>query len=521
MGLGEQVVGATEQLYTRLGRLRRRGQAELTGIVLLFGLISASAIFVFAAGGLIVGDLQEQASVDAAQRTMDVFDDRVTQVAATTETTDVPFENVGETDPTVSSGSTITVSIAGCDQSVDKQFNVVKYELDDQALVYEGGGIWKHTPDGPVVREAPSLSYDRNGDAPVFRMRLTDIVAEDPRPGSADVVFDEAATRAFREDVSELLANCADEGEDLVVTVESQQRSTAWASAFEQTLHPERYSEVDVTRAGSTTTATIRGIVNDSTDRNQEAVTVPAGEVKLSILGTEASIHRTGDGECDSGDCEKGWLPVTSTVLFDGEPAHRFPESASQSGERTLEHNLNRPADHGDVITYETELEESTSVTLEASLYACDSFGFDTGYTDAPDVTGGPWDDKRCSGGLSEDPMVTVNPIENPEAPNLVALRDGDVVKNLEQPGVGQTSVNEMLDGKIDEDTGELELGDNQAVFLGELTESDAAYEDVDPDTSGDPNFNDFVVLLETSPGTELEGSGPAIRIRVEHVVLE
>lgn len=520
MGLGDRVVGATQQ---RRGEssIDPRGQSELTGVVLLFGLIGLSTMFLFAVGGLVVSDLQQQASVDSAQRTMEVFDDRVTRVAATTEPADVPLETFGETDPEVVNGSRVVLSVAGCTERVERRLSAVEYELDDQALVYEGGGIWKHTPNGPVVRETPPLSYDRNSGDPVFRMQLIDVRTDGPGPDTADVSFDAGATQAFQNDLQELLETCESAGDDLVVTVESEQRSDAWASAFEESLQPQSYPEVTVTETASTATATIGGIVENRTDSDEQSVTVPAGEVTVSILGTEASLHRTGDGECDFGSCDKGWLPVTARVLFDGTPAHRFPASAPQSGERTLAHNLNTPAGHGDVVQFTTELDESTTVTLEASLYACESLGFGTGYSDAPDVTGGPWDDKRCTGGLSEDPLVTVNPIDNPNKPNIVALRDGDVVKNLEQPGVGQTSVNEMLEEKIDDDTGELDLEENQAVFLGELTEDGAAYEDVDPGGTGDPNFNDLVVLLETRPGTELSSVGPAVRVQVEHVVLE
>jgi hypothetical protein len=487
----------------------------------LFGFVGVSAIFVFAAGGLIVDDLQERATVDTAQRTMDVFDDRVTQVAATTEPADVPFDDLGAGDPTVTDGSTVAVSIDGCDRTVRRSLNAVEYDVDSQALVYEGGGIWKHTAEGPVVREMPPLDYDRTGGEPVFSMRLTNVGVTDPGRAGTDVSFDESATEAFQDDLDAMLEACAPQGTDLVVTVESEARSRAWATAFEETLDPDQFSEVSVSHAGSTATATIRGLVENDSAGSEGSVTVPAGTVTISILGTEASLHRTGDGECESTSCDKGWLPVTATVLFDGESVHRFPADASQSGDRTLDHNLNTPADHGSVVQFSTEVDESTSVTLESSLYACEAFGFDTGYTDAPDVTGGPWDDKRCTGGLAADPMVTVDPIENPDEPNIVALRDGDVVKTLEQPGVGQTSVNEMLEEKIDSETGELDLGDNQAIFLGELTESDASYDDVDPDDTGDPNFNDLVVLVETSPDATVSTTGAAVRVSVDHVVID
>jgi len=53
------------------------------------------------------------------------------------------------------------------------------------------------------------------------------------------------------------------------------------------------------------------------------------------------------------------------------------------------------------------------------------------------------------------------------------------------------------------------------------LTQSDAEYSEVDSETTGDPNFNDFVVLLESEPGTELTSDGPRIRVGMDHVEIE
>jgi hypothetical protein len=505
----------------RTGVVDRCGQSELVGLVMLFGMVTFSALLVFVVGGALLDTVQEQTKVESAQQQVEVVDHRITQVANTREPTDIPFERIDDVDPAVGQGSTVTVGVAGCSREVSRTLSAVSYEFEDQSLIYEGGGIWRESEQGPVVRETPPIGYDRRGGEPLLTMQLINVTGQDDVAPTTGASFDENATVEFRHEIDELLEACTTEGDDLVLTVESRSRSSAWARAFEKTLHPERFSEVDVSHDAPTATATIHGIVGNETDDEENSVRAPPGTVTVTILGTEASIHRTSDGVCEEPPCDKGWLPITATVLQDGEEQHRFPTNANQSGPETLEHNLNTPADHDSVFQYTAEFRERTAVTLQASLYHCESFGFDDGYTDAPDVTGGPWDDKRCTGGLSADPKVTVDPVANPDEGNLVALRDGDVVKNLEQPGVGQTSITEMLAGKIDEETGELRLEDNQAVFLGELTQSDAEYSEVDSETTGDPNFNDFVVLLESEPGTELTSDGPRIRVGMDHVEIE
>jgi len=518
MGKGAQRTGGKR--LVRTGRGVRRGQSELVGIVLLFGMVAFGALLVFAAGGTMLADVQERTKMASAQQEIEVLDDRLTRVADTRQPTDVPFGSNEDVDPTVNDGSRLAVSVAGCNRTINRTLGAVTYEFDDQALIYEGGGIWKETERGPIVRETPSISYDRRGGEPVFDMRLVDVTGRSDGHMTG-VSFDETATQGFRRALEDLLAECVSEGDDLVVSIESRERSGAWAAAFEKTLHPDRYPEVEVSHDALTATATIHGIVDEGVAGENDSVTAPPGDVAVTILGTEASLHRTDDSECLAGPCKKGWLPITATVLFDGEAHHRFPADANQSGPKTLTHNLNTPAAHDASFTYRTELRERTEVTLQASLYTCQEKGFEEGYSNTPNVTGGPWDDKRCTGGLSDDPMVSVDPVANPDEGNLVALRDGDVVKNLEQPGVGQTSITDLLADKVDEDTGELDLADNQVVFLGELTQSDANYDEVDVNTTGDPNFNDFVVLLESEPGTELSTDGPRIRVTVDQVVMD
>jgi hypothetical protein len=237
------------------------------------------------------------------------------------------------------------------------------------------------------------------------------------------------------------------------------------------------------------------------------------GNVSIEIRGTEVSLHRTHSGTCRRwrGDCDKGWMPVTASVLFNGTEVQRLPSGSPQHGRfeyTEADHNLNTPQDWGRTRRFEGTVTRPTPISLRVSVFNCGRHGLDWGYTDATDVTDG-WDDRRCAAGLGPPYHVT-NPFQDRSEGNLVVLRDGDRVRNLEQPGVGQRSVTEMLGNLVDDDTGRLDLAPEQAVFLAELTEPSANYAAVDPDDPGDPNFNDFVGLFEgerVTPAIQLQHS--------------
>ncbi|WP_124194166.1 DUF7289 family protein [Natrarchaeobius chitinivorans] len=230
-------------------------------------------------------------------------------------------------------------------------------------------------------------------------------------------------------------------------------------------------------------------------DPSDGSVTVDADKVTMSVMGTEASRVWSG-AECNSGNCWKGWIPITSSVLVDGAEKYQWKD---QNGENIVSENLNTKHywDHTWSYTWDIPSGEEQQVTVEATTWECNDWE-QVGTT--PASGGGTWADLECAE-LGDDD-ITVNPAEAGDESNLVILEDGDEIKNVDQPGADQMSVGEILGDKIDEETGELQLTNNlsknQVVFLAEVTHENADWDDVDPDDPGDPNFNDVIILLET-----------------------
>lgn len=161
--------------------------------------------------------------------------------------------------------------------------------------------------------------------------------------------------------------------------------------------------------------------------------------------------------------------------------------------------DLNNPAARRDQLSNADWLEKNitvasgTNLSVFAKSWTCSGRGWEAagdrenipGYRDE-DVTS-----YRCSDW--GETLVGVDKNQNPS--NLVILEDGEQVPTWDGASADQRSVSDVLQDKIDEDTGILDLEDDQRVMLYELT-----YRNARPSMatgSGDPDYNDAVVLFE------------------------
>lgn len=202
----------------------------------------------------------------------------------------------------------------------------------------------------------------------------------------------------------------------------------------------------------------------------------------------------------------KFWSPITMEVVVnrpDGtEDRIPLPEGTS-----TLD-NLNTYDTQEREWTWAGNLSAGTEVTLEASRWAC--------YSQSSHTTTGEygheWDDDNCERWGSHrfsDLPFTVDASQGENTDNVRVLQDEQVLPELRAGYPGQRSADEVLNERAEErinaTTGELELGDNEAVFLFELTDRSATWQDAfEQDWLGDPNYNDAIVLFEYEPREEV-----------------
>lgn len=145
-----------------------RGQGELVGLVLVFGLVIAGATTVVVLGASAIGDSQEELSTQRAEKVLTQIDSKAALVAL--ENTDVQSVSLPREDDTyrIRNGSgwmNITVkntSSGNVDFEVEQRLGELAYENGNDILAYQGGGVWRSTGNGSVMISPPEFHF-RNG----------------------------------------------------------------------------------------------------------------------------------------------------------------------------------------------------------------------------------------------------------------------------------------------------------------------------------------------------------------------
>lgn len=212
---------------------------------------------------------------------------------------------------------------------------------------------------------------------------------------------------------------------------------------------------------------------------NKQIQTNQSYRANVTILSTDLSGY--GSGYVYTG-------PVTMTVLVGDTVVTPWGDDNATDNPAPIEDDVNDPTGP-EVHTYQTGLIDSNQ---SFSVQATSWFGRyydDTGeYTT---VNGRQYEYLRPTSVYSK--RVQVNSNETDES-NVVLLRDGESVPDFSEAGAEQRGVAEVLGDRID-DTGQLQLAQNEVVALFELSEQNA--DPSDASGSGDPDYNDAIALIQ------------------------
>jgi len=197
----------------------------------------------------------------------------------------------------------------------------------------------------------------------------------------------------------------------------------------------------------------------------------------------------------------KRWAPVTMEVVVDrpggGTDRISLPDDTSSLD------NLNTHDTQEREWTWEDTLTAGTELTLEGALWDCNYHSTHH----RTDENGHEWTDSNCED--MDDRTINVDASQGENTENVQVLEDEDVLPELRAGYPGQRSADEVLNDRAEErinaTTGELDLGENEAVFLFELTDRSATWQDAfEQEWLGDPNYNDAIVLFEYEPREEV-----------------
>ncbi|MEF8882478.1 MAG: CARDB domain-containing protein [Halapricum sp.] len=150
-----------------------------------------------------------------------------------------------------------------------------------------------------------------------------------------------------------------------------------------------------------------------------------------------------------------------------------------------------------DYLSHTINVSAGSNLSVFGSSHYCDGWQ-DSGIDRTVDGYSGEFDAYRCGDRGGE--RITIDSSQNPS--NLVILGDGEEVPSWGAAEDDQRSVGDILQDKM-HDNGTLNLEPDQRVLLYELSEANADPDDATPGVSGDPDYNDAVVLFEVVNRTQ------------------
>lgn len=171
----------------------RRGQSQTVGVVLVLGLTVISAGAIAMMGGTAIDRTQQTVDVQSAEHALSQLDSEVSLVALSRA--DRQSVALGGRDGTLTvhpDRGHITVTHLnyteyGDDEVIyDASLGEVRYEVGDQVIGYQGGGVWRSAGgNGSTMVSAPEFHYrGQTLTLPVIRLQGTDSVAG---PVTADI----------------------------------------------------------------------------------------------------------------------------------------------------------------------------------------------------------------------------------------------------------------------------------------------------------------------------------------------
>ncbi|WP_256296851.1 DUF7289 family protein [Haloarchaeobius salinus] len=477
-----------------------RGVSELLGLVLLFGMVAVGIAAILLAGSVAVDSIQEEASVSSAQMGMHELDSRVGDT--TGGPVGIDLESRDGVYRVVRNGSVSFTVNGQANCSTTTPLGSVQYhDRRGNRLAYEAGGIWRLDSDGGIsMVSAPQIDHDDGQ----LTMDLTNISGEFD---GGQAVMRSAETSADDDIVEELYrgGDGCFPPETITITVESQFYE-AWGRYFEGTLNESTTVVDDDARTASVelpidSTFSVNSSNDSVTSSTQFNATVELLGTELSGLSGDRAIYG----------------PTTFRVVAGGDEYTPWPDGDPDDAiaDDPAEDDVNDPTE-GEYQHYElNDYPAGTSITVRATSWSCGWWydGEDTGQ----DITvgGDSYDQWRCTDLDEDDERISLN--STGESSNLVVLQDGEEVPSFGAAGPEQRGLDEILGSRID-DTGTLQLAPNEVVFLYELSEPDADPEDADG--SGDPDYNDAVVLVTIEQSWN-STSDFSIRIEKDQIIVE
>lgn len=436
------------------------GQAELLGLVLIVGItiVGMSAILVF--GSSVLADSRAESQLGSAEHAMTQFDSQASLVAlgpserhrATVPLTGTESqlrvdEDAGWMNVTVHRGS------GGTDIApvVNVTLGAVIYDNGDTRVAYQGGGVWRETPNGSVMISPPEFHYrtTSRGD-PTLTLPL--VAVSGSGTVSDDLIIEgETTTSEYPVVGSPVRTNPMKEGK-VNVTVHGDYYK-AWGNFFEERTG----GEVTYNHGGNRVTITLVVPVEDDTSVAGGVVAGSAGTTLDIKEGAVVDSYNSSEGDYASTNTEDTKVIAVGDVVLREKAT---VEGSLEAGEAvTLKESaeITENVQHGDSLTLGEDATIGGWSAQNASVTAPESVEADI-------------DDKRTSFADNNDNASVTATIQD--------LETGACDSGCTLPA-GRYYLDEIELGSGDSLTLDTSGGDIEVVVLDDMTMGESSAIDI------------------------------------------
>lgn len=232
----------------------QRGVSPVMGLIILIAMVVAGIAVVLLTGSTMVDSLEAGAEQEKVEMCLDETDHRLATVASTGQEQPMEFEDQQCQPQTAETGS---ITVAWYDDGDDLEtfdwtdedetesvdLGALEFDLSDQTVAHQGGGIWELTDSGARVERAPPIGFDDEDDLQLEFMRIDSNVS-DGSLSKATSDYQNATNTA------EALADYAQDidGENFAIRIDSEY-ADGWERHFkEQAEETSRLEKDDVRR---------------------------------------------------------------------------------------------------------------------------------------------------------------------------------------------------------------------------------------------------------------------------------
>lgn len=318
MRVNSGIMGPMRREPTQTPMSGGRGQSELVGIILLFGMVIAAAGLVFVAGSSVIDSTQDSVEIEQLELTSEVVDEQLTLATEDRRTgQSLPETDVGQYNTSDDDGA---VQVAWFNETTDPEWDssndwtsesatlgAVKLEHDELTLIHQAGGIWKQTNNGATMERPPPIAYDGE------RLHLELVQVEGQTFTAVDpaVSHDQEQTEALAD---KLQVDPDDYPPHYAIKIESQYLD-AWEHALRETLDEDSYNTVNVSRSGDDyVVAKVRDlynldgageiVVNEDEGPAEETLDLNAGGNLNDNIEIDVELFNTGIDEETANDID-------------------------------------------------------------------------------------------------------------------------------------------------------------------------------------------------------------------------